>query len=102
VELHTYYGTDLDTPTEPTFWPGGFHGPDALSIGGDPWMSRRAHLRVEVEQQPGTTLAEFLQIMNVQLPQLLDGMLPSWVTWNWSQGDDGFRVGIDRIGIDAL
>lgn len=102
IALHTFEGTDLDTPPDPTYWPGGLHGPTSYSIGGDTWMSRRCHLRIEVEQQTGTSIAEFLQLMNVQMFQLLDRMLPAWVTWNWSQGSDGFRVGVDEIGIDAL
>jgi len=102
VTIHTFEGSDLDTPPDPTYWPAGTHGPSSLSIGGPPWMSRRAHLRVEVQQPTGMTLAEFLQLMTVQLTQLLDRLLPSWVTWNWSEGSDGFRVGVDRIGVDAL
>lgn len=102
VALHTFEGSDLDNPPYPTYWQTGLHGPSSLSIGGDPWMSRRSHLRIEVDQPPGMTLAEFLQLMNVQMFQLLDRLLPAWVTWNWSRGSDGFRVGVDRIGVDGL
>lgn len=102
VALHSFEGADLDTPPEPTYWQAGLHGPSSYSIGGSTWMSRRCHLRIEVQQQSGTSIAEFLQLMNVQMFQLLDRMLPAWVTWNWSEGSDGFRVGTDRIGIDGL
>ncbi len=102
VAVHTYEGDDLDSPPNPTYWLGGLHGPTDHSIGGPTWLSRRCHLRIEVQQPPGVTLPEFLQLMDVQMFQLLDRMLPSWVTWNWSEGSDGFRVGVDRIGIDAL
>ena len=102
VAVHAFEGTDLDNPPDPTYWPDGQHGPTSYSIGGPTWMTRRCHLRIEVEQQSGTSIAEFLQLMNVQMFQLLDRMLPAWVTWNWSQGSDGFRVGVDRIGIDAV
>ncbi len=102
VELHTYEGTDLDNEPNPTYWPAGFGGPSSYSIGGATWMSRRCHLRVEAQQPPGISLQEFLQLMDVQMFQLLDRMLPSWVTWNWSQGSDGFRVGVDQIGVDGI
>jgi hypothetical protein len=103
VALHTYEGSDLDTPPFPTYWPAGSHGPTSWSVGGAPWVSRRALLRVEVQQPPGMTLAEFLQLMDVQMFQLLDRMLPAWVTWTWSQGSDGFLVGgPDRIGVDGI
>lgn len=102
VALHVYEGTDLDNPPIPTYWPAGTHGGPEFSIGGSTWLSRRSHLRIEVIQAPGVTLSEFLQLMNVQLFQLLDRMLPSWVTWTWSEGSDGFRVNTDRIGIDAV
>ena len=102
VAIHTFEGTDLDNPPNPTYWPAGIHGPTNYSIGGATWLTRRSHIRVEVQQPTGMSLAEFLQLMEVQLHQLLDRILPAWVTWNWSAGSDGFRVGVDRIGVDAL
>lgn len=102
VQIHVHEGTDLDNEPVPTYWPAGTRGEAVYSIGGPTWLSRRAHLRIEVQQPPGVTLSDFLQLMNVQMFQLLDRMLPAWVTWNWSEGSDGFRVNVDRIGIDAL
>ncbi len=102
VALHTYEGADLDNPPIPTYWPAGSHGPSSWTVGGSPWVSRRAFLRIEVQQPAGMSLAEFLQIMNVQMFQLLDRMLPAWVTWSWSQGSDGFRVGVDEVGVDGI
>ena len=102
VALDTYYGTDLDNPPTPTFWPGGLSDGGTFSIGGPTWFSRRSHIRVSVIEPPGMTRTEFLQLMNVQMYQLLDRMLPSWVTWNWSVGSDGFIIGTDQIGIDSI
>lgn len=102
VQIHVYEGTDLDNPPSPTLWVGGVLSGSDLSIGGLTWLSRRAHLRIEVQQPPGVSLPEFLQLMNVQMFQLLDRMLPAWVTWNYSQGSDGFVVGVDLIGLDAI
>lgn len=102
VAVHTYEGTDLDTPPYPTFWPGAGSGTGSYSIGGPLWLSRRSHIRIEVQEPSGITRTDFLQLMNVQLHQLLDRILPAWVTWNWSVGSDGFRIGIDQIGIDAI
>lgn len=102
VQLHVYEGDDLDTPPIPTYWPAGAHGDSAYTVGGVPWASRRSLLRVEVLQPPGMQLSEFLQLMDVQMFELLDRMLPAWVDWTWSEGSDGFRVGVDRIGVDGL
>ncbi len=102
VDLDTYYGTDLDNPPTPTFWPGGLSDGGAFSIGGYTWLSRRAHIRISVVEPPGMTRTEFLNLMNVQMYQLLDRMLPAWVTWNWSVGDDGFIIGVDQIGINSI
>lgn len=102
VSLSTYYGTDLDNPPSPTFWIGGDSGTVGLSIGGRPWLSRRSHIKVQVIEPPGISKTEFLQLMNVQLYQLLDRILPAWVTWNWSVGTDGFMIGVDQIGIDSI
>jgi hypothetical protein len=102
VDIHTYYGTDLDNPPVPTFWPGGASDGGTLSIGGYTWLSRRSHIRISVVEPPGMTRTEFLNLMNDQLYQLLDRMLPAWVTWNWSVGDDGFIIGTDQIGIDSI
>ncbi len=102
VGLDTYAGLDLDNPPAPTFWPAGSSDGGAFSIGGPTWFSRRSHIRVSVVETPGITRTEFLQLMNVQLYQLLDRMLPTWVTWNWSVGSDGFTIGVDQIGIDSI
>jgi hypothetical protein len=102
VGIDTYYGTDLDNPPSPTFWPGGLSDGGTFSIGGYTWFSRRSHIRINSVNPPGMPQSEFLQLMNVQLYQLLDRLLPAWVTWNWSIGTDGFIVGVDHIGIDAL
>lgn len=102
VQLHVYEGVDLDTPPTPTNWPGGIHGDTGYTIGGPTWLSRRSMLRVEVLQPPGMLLSDFLQLMDVQMFELLDRMLPAWVEWRWSEGSDGFLVNVDRIGIDAI
>jgi hypothetical protein len=102
VAIHTFIGDDLDTPPTPTFWPAGANDGGAYSIGGHTWLSRRSHIRIEVIETPDITRSEFLQLMNVQLFKLLDTMLPAWVTWNWSVGSDGFRIGVDQIGIDGI
>lgn len=102
VDLYTYYTDDFDTPPIPTFWNAGDDDGGAYSLGGHTWLSRRAHIRIETIEPPGMTRAEFLNLMNVQLFQLLDPMLPSWCTYNWSVGSDGFKIGIDKIGIDSI
>ncbi len=102
VGLETYYGADLESPPSPTFWPGGSGDGGTFSIGGYTWLSRRAHLRVNVTKPPGLTDSEFLNLMDVQLFQLMDRMIPAKCTWNWSVGSDGFIIDLDKIGIDAV
>ena len=102
VDIDTYYGSDLENPPFPTFWPGGLSDGGTMSIGGPTWLSRRSHIRISVIEPPGMTRRNFLQLMNVQLYQLLDRILPAWVSWNWSVGTDGFTIGVDKIGIDSI
>lgn len=102
VGIDVHKGTDLDNPPVPTFWPAGADDGGTYSIGGHTWFSRRAHIRINVIQPSGVGLTQFRQLMDVQLFQLLDRILPAWVTWNWSVGSDGFMIGVDQIGIDAI
>lgn len=103
VSIITYVGTDLDNPPTPTNWPGVDPGASTYDLGGGTWLSRRCRLLVNVTQPGSMSDSAFLRLMNVDLMQLLDRLLPCWATFGWSRNDSyGFRVGISRIGIDGV
>jgi len=101
VQLNFYTGADLATPPDGTYWKGGDAGPAAYNLGGGTWMSSRCHLHVQVTQPSNMPDWQFLDMMDMQLFQLLDRMLPAYATFGWSTGD-GFLVDISRIGFDGL
>lgn len=103
VAVHTFEGVDLDNPPTPTYWPGGTAGPAEFALAGNGmWSSRRSHLWIEVVRPASLSLSAFIQLMDVQLFQLLDRMLPAWVDWHWAVDSGGFLIGISLIGIDRI
>lgn len=94
-------GGDMSTPPDYTYWPGVNTGPTSYDLGGGTWVSVRCHLFVEVTRPAGMTLGEFNQLMGVQLPQLLDRLLPAYCRWGWATSD-GFIIGESLLGYDGL
>lgn len=92
----------LSTPPPLTYWPGEVPGPAAYSLGGGAWVSERSRFTVIVAIPPGTPLAEFRQLVDVQLFQLLHRMLPSFCTFGWTVGGDGFLLDIDLLDLTGL
>jgi len=80
-------GASLSVPPTPTYWPDINPGPAASSLGGGAWLSTRAHLFVLVQIPAGLSVGEFLTAMNVDMPQLLDRMLPATKTFGWATSD---------------
>ncbi len=96
-------GADLATPPTPTYWPGVNPGPAAYNLGGGTWSSISAHLIVEVTQPSTGSLAEFLDLMNVQLFQLLDRTLEAYATFDWGVDvSSGFLLDIDQLDFGAF
>jgi hypothetical protein len=89
-------GTDLATPPTITYWPGVNPGDSGYSLGGGTWASERSHLYVEVQQPAGASTADLDQLINVQAFQLLDRMLPAYVTFSVALGG-GFALDIDQL-----
>ncbi len=85
-------GSSLSVPPTPTYWPAINPGPDAASLGGGAWLSTRAHLFVLVQIPASMSVGEFLTLVNVDMPQLLDITLPATKTFGWATSD-GFYVG---------
>jgi hypothetical protein len=101
VEVHTYEGTDLDTPPTNTYWPGVNPGDPTFSLGGGAWMSPRSHVWIETAIPAGMSVSDYQALIRVQLNALLDPWLPAHATFSAGVGT-GFIVGVDRIGIDSL
>ncbi len=102
VQLITTTGADLDNPPSPTHWPGIDPGPSSYSLGGGAWFSVRCHLVVEMVRPDGMSDAEFLNLRDIQLFQLLDRMLPAWATFNGAFVGDGFNLDIDQLDFQGL
>ena len=91
-------GAALSTPPPITYWPVVNPGPASHDLGGGCWLSERANLVVEVVQPPNMTTADFLRLMNVDLYQLLDQMLPTTATFNWCIGcATGFVLDVSQL-----
>jgi hypothetical protein len=102
VQVITTTGVDLDNPPDPTKWPGIDPGPASYSLGGGAWFSARCHLIVEMQQPTGMSAAEFLNLRDIQMFQLLDRMLPAWATFNGAFVGDGFSLDIDQLDFQGL
>ncbi len=94
-------GTDLDTPPTITYWPGVNPGDPGHSLGGGAWFSERSHLYVEVQQPSGVSTADLDQLINVQAFQLLDRMLPAYVTFSVSIGG-GFFLDVSQFDFTGI
>jgi hypothetical protein len=101
VAVHTYEGTDLDTPPTNTYWPGVNPGDSTLSLGGGAWLSPRSHVWVETAIPPGMSLGDYDNLTRVQFNALMDPWMPAHATFSVGVGD-GFLLDVDRLGIDAL
>lgn len=93
VDVFLIEGTDLDHPPDYTFWPVINPGEPTLDLGRGPWLSSRCRFHVDVTHPVGMTSQTFYNLMNAQLPALLDDALPSYATFSWSVTDttNGFR-----------
>jgi hypothetical protein len=78
-------GASLSAPPANTFWPGINPGPASHDLGNGTWTSPRAHIEVEVTRPPGMSEATFANLVNVQLHQLLDRMLPGRNTFAYDE-----------------
>ncbi len=103
VQTHRQVGTTLASPPAITYWPGVNPGPSSHDLGDGAWLSERAHLVVEV-QQSSLDLSQFLRLVNVDMFELLDRMLPAWVTFDWALAPlaDGFLLDISQLDFHGL
>lgn len=94
-------GSDLENPPAGTFWPTINPGPASYDLGAGAWLSSRNHLTVYLNDPDNNTRAAFLQAANVDLVDLLDGLLPAEWTFGWST-TGGFLLDISQLGYDGL
>lgn len=91
----------LSSPPTNTFWPGVNPGPSAYSLGGGTWLSPRAHLIVQVTRPHSGDFGKFLQVVNVDLFDHLNRLLPAWMTFTWTTGTS-FLLDISQLDFDGL
>jgi hypothetical protein len=91
----------LVTDPPQTYWPGGDPGFPEIDLGGGTWTSRRSQLIVKVNWPPSMTYGEFVNLLDVQMYQVLDDLLPAWMTWTWYR-DGGFLLDESSLDIDGF
>lgn len=101
VENIRQLGNDLSDPPGSTFWPGVNPGPNTYSLGGGAWVSPRAHLIVKVARPTSGEIGKFLSIVQIDLFDHLNRLLPAWMTFTWTTGTS-FLLDISRLDFDGL
>ncbi len=91
----------LSSPPTGTFWIGGTPGPGSYSLGGGAWFSPRSHLIVRVAKPATGDLGKFLNLVQVDLFDHLNRLLPAWMTFSWTTGTT-FLLDISRLDFDGL
>lgn len=91
-----------------TFWAGVNPGNPLIDLGGDAvgqWSSARSHLLIVVSPIPGKSIEQLQQILDTKMFNILDVMLPSWVTWDYQislTNYHGFDLDDDSLDITSL
>lgn len=102
IDVTYFYSGNLAVLPEDTFWPPNPNpnpGGD-LGLGDGNWTSSRAHILISVQQASGQSLNDLMYLVNVQMYNLLDTMLPSWATFDFNLGEyaDGFIIASSLAG----
>lgn len=104
VDISWTQGASLSAPPPQTYWPTINPGSPSLSLGGGAWTTERNHLVVTVKKPAGMSVGEFRQLLDVDMFQLLDEILPAPATFAWQQQADsvGFFLDISPLDFTAL
>jgi hypothetical protein len=78
---------EFETPPANTYWPGINPGPDSYDLGGGAWISERAQIIINAERPGGMSVAEYQAIMNGDLFELVDRLIPAWCTAQWRDSE---------------
>lgn len=101
VDANFPTGATLTAPPDLTYWPGVNDGSADYDLGGGTWASERSHLFVELERPPSMPNGDYHQLVNVQLFQLLDRILPAYCTFSAALGG-GFLLDISQLDFTGL
>jgi hypothetical protein len=101
VQAIRQLGNALGSPPPNTFWPGIVPGPLTYSLGGGAWMSPRAHLIVKVRKPASGELSRFLNLVNIDLFDHLNRLMPAWSTFSWTTGTT-FLLDISHLDFDGV
>ncbi len=102
VSITRVEGVSLSAPPSQTFWPTINPGSSLYSLGGGAWLSERCTLVVTAVRPPDAYLADFLRLMDVQLFQILDPMLPAWAGYIWNTSSDGFFLDVSEMDLVGI
>jgi hypothetical protein len=96
------FGT-IGAPPVPTYWPVINPGPATFDLGPGTWLSDRARATVDLEHISGVADLAMAKIADGEMQWLLDGVMPSWVTWDWAfDAESGFLLGTSVLGQNSL
>jgi hypothetical protein len=101
VENIRQLDNDLSDPPDGTYWPGVNPGPGAYSLGGGAWLSPRCHLIVKVTRPASGALGKFLSLVQVDLFDHLNRLMPAWATFTWTTGTS-FSLDISLLDFDGI
>jgi len=102
VAIYRNGGVAIDTPSLHTYWPGVNPGPITYDLDGSgAWYSDNAHILVVVTEDRAVNLSQIRRLFNVDLVELLDRMLPAWVTFEWAY-EQCFLIEESGIGEAAI
>jgi hypothetical protein len=100
IDVTYFYSGNLAIAPDETFWPKtpapNNHGD--LGLGDGTWSSSRCHILVSVQQASGQSFNDLMYLVNVQMYNLLDTMLPAWASFDFNIGEytDGFILALDQ------
>ena len=89
---------NFETPPTSTYWPVINPGAGDYDLGGGSWYSERAQIIINAQQPGGMPANEFNSLMNEDLFELVDRLIPAWCTAQW-QDEDAVRVVWDGSGV---
>lgn len=104
VSMTWSQGADLANPPAQTFWPGVNPGDPTFSLGGGAWTSERNFLVVTVQWPPNMSLPDFQNMLDVDLFQMLDRLLPVWAGFGYSiqATASGFILNESLLGFTTI
>lgn len=98
ISIEFNHDGEFETPSTNTYWPVINPGPDSYDLGGGTWLSDRSQVIINAERPGGMSEPDFSQLMNSDLFELVDRMIPAWATAQWRDADS-VRTVWDGAGV---